>query len=292
MHILAIVVVYECDLEKIKSLSVLNELLCTSRDCAVSGSESSRENTFVLERVVIYDNSLVSKFVPHQGSAFTYIHDPSNGGTAAAYTRAGNIAQEAGIDWILLLDQDSLLPIGFLEAAISALRRCEQRPAALVPWVFHGHKAVSPARLTIFGGVAPFPYAKEKLVYQNLSAISSGSIVNTAALNTILPIPRDFWLDFVDHWIYRQFWLRRSHVIVFDAMLQHELSVLKCELLSPSRIDSILDGEFAFLLTLGLAARLAYPFRLAARLIRYSMMRPDLALHIIKWVARGMRRPL
>jgi hypothetical protein len=288
-RLLAIVVVYECDLDAVKSWPFLQQMLTISPVSATPNIEN--ESCLFLNHVIIYDNSPKPRARPsEQLSNCIYIHDFDNGGTAAAYTRACSIAREAGIDWILLLDQDTLLPSGFIKAASAALTRCHLRPSALVPWVFHGSKVVSPARITKGGTIVPLRHKAQPPVFHDLTAISSGSIVHVPTLDSIMPIPRQLWLDYVDHWIYLQLRTSDSSIVVFDASLQHDLSVCTVESLGPTRLTSILDGEITFLAMLGTKARLIYPFRLAGRILRYARNRPDLAMHTLTWMAHRIRR--
>ena len=194
------------------------------------------------------------------------------------------MAQEAGIDWLLLLDHDTLLPVGFLEAASLALNHANSRVGALVPWVYHGACVVSPAKVSQIGTIVPLQYQNQQPLVSDLTAISSGALLYVPMLVKKLPFPNGLWLDYVDHWIFSQIHACGWQIMVFDTSLQHDLSVFAIESLSLARLTSILNGEAAFLRTLSSRARFVYPFRIALRVFRYLLVKPTLAIHTIKWI--------
>ncbi len=282
-----VIVVFERDLDVVLAWPFLRQRLITDVDVGAAAEDCG----LLLDHVLIYDNSSQSRAKPTEHlPGCIYVHDAGNGGTAAAYGRACAIACEKGIDWLLVLDQDTSLPCGFLEAASAALAACPLRPCALVPWVFHGVSVVSPARVTDTGTIVPLQYEAPPPVAQDLTAISSGSLIHVPTLAAHMPLPRGLWLDFVDHWIFLQLRTLSLPVVVFDASLQHDLSVCTVESLNLKRLTSILNGEASFLAMLGTKAQLVYPFRLVARVLRYAWIRPELAMHTLTWIVHRMRR--
>jgi len=286
-RLLAVIVVFERDLDQVLAWSFLRRSLIAAAD----HGGATRSCGFLLDHVLIYDNSPQARAKPSEHLPnCNYVHDAGNGGTAAAYARACALAREAGIDWLLLLDQDTTLPYGFLDAASAALMNSTRQPCALVPWVFQSARVVSPARLTAVGSVVPLRYEATPPVAHDLTAVSSGSLLLVPTLASLMPLPNGLWLDYVDHWIFAQLRIRQLPVAVFDASLQHNLSVFSLESLNLSRLTSILNGEAGFISILGIRARLVYPFRLAARVIRYAWIRPELAMHTLAWIVHRIRR--
>lgn len=273
-RLMAVVVVYQRPLATVRAWPFLQTLL-----------SGSKETGFDLQQLLIYDNS------PQPPAALEpstprcmQVHDASNGGTAAAYTRACAVASDIGIDWLLLLDQDTALPETFLADAALALANSQGQAVALVPWVVQGARVISPSRVTARGGIVSLQPDGGPIDTTGLTAIASGSLLHVPTLASILPFPEGLWLDYVDHWLYLQLQRRGCPVAVFDARLQHELSVFTPRTLSARRLRSILDGEAAFTALLGPQARRAYPFRLAARTLRYAAIRPDLAWQMLAWM--------
>lgn len=284
LSVMAVVVAFGRGLDHVDAWPVLRRLL------VIDGIQSMR-----LEHVLIYDNSSQPLAKPgDQTFGCTYVHDPSNGGTAAAYTRAALLAAELQIDWLLLLDQDTYLPERFLDAAGAALEAsASPQPAALLPWIYHQGTVVSPATISRAGTIRPLRRSETLREGAQITAIASGSLLRVAMLRALLPIPGELWLDYVDHWIFAELHTRRSRVIFFDQVLQHDLSIRSPASLSQRRLTSILDGEARLLTSLGLTARITYPLRVTLRLLRLAWVNPRLALHTLGWVMRrlALNRP-
>ena len=136
--ILAVVVVYERALDEVEAWPALRSLL----------GHGSSETGPQLEHLLIYDNTALPRAKPAASVArCTYMHNPNNGGTAAAYAHATRLAIDLGLPWLLLLDHDTLLPTNFLAAAAGDFEAAARQPtiAALVPMVRHRHgELVSP----------------------------------------------------------------------------------------------------------------------------------------------------
>jgi hypothetical protein len=276
LGIVAVLVVYERQLDVVEAWPALLAALVSS------GGEALR-----LRQIIIYDNSPEPRAKPAADiTGCTYVHDGDNGGTAAAYTRAAAIAADSGIDWLLLLDQDTQLSPEFFAAlalALALATNAATTPGALVPWIYHGVTPISPARLTWAGTIAPLRRNSQHQSFGSLTAIASGSVLHVPSFLELLPLPEGLWLDYVDHWIFRRLQMRYRLVLIVDQVLQHDLSVANPAQLSRRRLLSILEGEVQFQKLLGIGANLLYPIRFAARVIRYSYIRPRLAIYTLAW---------
>lgn len=275
--LMAVLVVYERNLTEVPAWTVLRSWL------EASGPHGSRPRAHLL----VYDNSGTERARPPSGiRGCRYVHDPNNGGTAAAYACATRIAGEIGMEWLLLLDHDTRLPEGFLAEAAAAASSGSAFVAAWVPWVRLSNGAiVSPARVTWAGGIRPLRPGAQPPAGMRLSAIASGTVLRVVCMRELLPWPKGLWLDYVDHWIFAQLHRNRLKILIMDQVLQHELSIAGPASLSPARLVSILDGEASFQRLLGMSARLVYPLRLAQRVLRLARSNPGLAVHALKWIA-------
>jgi hypothetical protein len=221
-----------------------------------------------------------------------YLHNPDNGGIAAAYESALAIAGTLGIEWLLLLDHDTHLPASFLDqSSIAAHAAGHPAPVALVPWVRHGRNTiVSPARVTRSGGLRPLRPGQRPSGDAHLSAIASGSVLNVATLKNFPPMPKGLWLDYVDHWIFAQLHRSGLKIAISDQILEHDLSIASPGALSAARLRSVLDGEAIFTGLLGIFARIVYPLRLARRVVILARINPKLAVTAVRWIlAAGWR---
>ena len=273
--VMAVLVVYERDLQQVNAWPWL-----------VTALNTESRAGFKLGHVLVYDNSCNPKAQAAADiSHCTYLHDRSNGGTAAAYERASGVAMERGMEWLLLVDQDTDLPQDFLDVAAASLAKLPAEGlAALVPWVICEGATVSPARVTLLGSIRPLRRGRIFGHIAGLTAVASGSLVRVAALRQVLPFPRELWLDYVDHWLFAQINLRGAGIAVFEGVLRHTLSVMTPTQLSRRRLNSILDGESYFQGLLGPVARLVYPLRLLGRVARYALISPRLAVEVVKWM--------
>jgi hypothetical protein len=274
--LMAVVVAYERPPEAIPSWTYLTKVL----------TENVQVNCKALSHLLLYDNS-ANRHAPtcHIGPSVTYIHDPANGGTAAAYTKAIEVANRSAIQWLLLLDQDTILTDSYMQAMRAQLQKLAMHPpAAIVPWVVHDGAVISPARIRPWGSIAPLE-RKEIPIGQMepLTAIASGCVLHVPTVVKIMPIPRDFWLDYVDHWIFSQFKARGLPVVVVETALEHDLSVRAPRSIGARRLKSILDGELAFHGSLGVLARAVYPIRLLARMLRYLVIAPRTSAQTFVW---------
>jgi len=277
LRIMAVLVVYERALQEVQAWSFLSGHLA-----------APEHHGLRLQQLVVYDNSAHPKAAfAKEIAGCTYVHNASNGGTAAAYSYAIRIAAAAGIEWLILLDHDTLLPPRYLEGVAAALRVSDAATAAaFVPWVYHRERVISPSVVTKVGTISPLQRGRSLTRVDSITAIASGSVLNVRMLETLLPLPHGLWLDYVDHWIFRQLHLRHQLVVILEQVLRHALSVEDPTQLSKRRLFSILDGEALFQKSLGSAARIVYPFRVVARAIRYLCIRPRLALYTFSWASR------
>lgn len=235
-----------------------------------------------LRRCLIYDNSPTSLTnTASLPNGAILMHDPANGGTAGAYMTAAQHVPEAECTWLLLLDQDTILPVDYLDRAVQAAVAVPDA-MVLVPRVHHGDQLVSPATITSSGSVQPVPDPRRT---EGLpTAISSGALVRRSVIAEV-HFPPELWLDYVDHWLFLHVAKRGGALTVIDADLSHDLSIRTPKTLSTIRLRSILTAERTFYAAFGRRARVILPIRQMIRAARYAMvMRPDLALTVLQSV--------
>lgn len=238
-------------------------------------------------RLIVYDNSpeahdLGDSFSPGSMPKIDYVHDPANGGTAAAYEFATKAASARHADWLLLLDHDTILPSDFFARWVAAIHMAPDEVVdAFVPWVTHEGVVVSPATVTGIGSIRPL---SRTAAPKPETAIASGSIFRVESLRAVMPLPHGLWLDFVDHWLFAEIRARRGVVRVFDAEVDHDLSIARPASLSRRRLLSVLEGEARFVRSLEWPARYVHPIRLMHRLARYLVIRPRLAAWMAAWI--------
>jgi hypothetical protein len=230
--------------------------------CAMMGHPGK----FVLKHCLIHDNSPqeVTHFYQHLPQGFELRLNPGNVGTAGAYAGGLDVAKAQKCEWLLLLDQDTLLPTDYLARAAASLSAAD----VLVPRVWHGEQLLSPGVLTTTGSIRP-TYNLPEYGQGRATAISSGVLARVTAIEASLPFPREMWLDYVDHWMFLSFARNGFRIAAINADLAHDLSIKEPASLAPDRLESILRAETALYRHLGIAARLILPIRRAMRGLRF-----------------------
>jgi len=274
--ILAVLVLYGREIEQAESIYILLELL-----------NDSGINSLCLKHILIYDNSDFSHASKLFGSipGLTYMHNRCNGGTVAAYTEAAELAEKIAADWLLLLDQDTKLPLSYLSSMASKLKSDSTlNIGALVPYVRNQTEFISPALITKIGSIKPIKRSCKTNHSDIVTGISSGAIVKRQLLKKIFPMPSGLWLDYVDHYIFYRLNKLGYRVIATDIIIEHELSIKSLAGISENRLLSILNGEYIFIKMLGWHAMTFYPVRFFFRLLRYAKTNSKLVVPMLTWL--------
>jgi GT2 family glycosyltransferase len=247
-------------------------------------------------RVLLYDNTPGRGDLGPLPDGVEYMPAGHNTGLSAAYNRALDMAQNLGYSWLLLLDQDTVLPNDFLESLLGELRRYETDSdvVAVVPIVRSGGIVVSPKRVGFFG-LRAFPKTPRGIQDMEIASINSGTAIRCDFVRSIGGFSRAYWLDYLDHWLFRQIYGAGNKVAVSDCILEHSLSVQDYRRnINLARYRSILAGESAFMTSH--KSKLQVPFyllRLVARSVKLVARRqPDLALLTIAMIGRIARYPM
>jgi GT2 family glycosyltransferase len=217
--------------------------------------------------LVVYDNSPQPHRIENQ-LAHHYLHDPDNGGLAAAYNYALNYAEKNGYAWLLLLDQDTLLTEEFLNELLTTVETVARKKdvAVIVPKLEVRGEILSPSehfvqflrhqfrnRVTVV--------ARESIGIQqgSLTAYNSGSTMRVTALRAIGGFPSAFWLDYLDHAVFHALSVAGYHLYVLRSVLQHELAESDLNARPLWRFRSVLKSQALFLRNAGsLRDRLLY----------------------------------
>ncbi len=193
-------------------------------------------------RVVIYDNSESRETSQRlqalsRDSGATYLGGEGNVGVATAQNRSVATLARFGDGCVVFLDQDSLLPTGFvarLSASYDRLRTLD--PAAGVLGAQPVGENGQPLPLKVLGATGPY--------LQVDSVISSGSIVALADLLAAGGFRDDLFIDLVDNefcWRMR----RSAHRCYVDPGIPFQHSV----------------GDGRFVRALGFSSPVSAPFR-------------------------------
>jgi rhamnosyltransferase len=211
--LIAVVVLYKTRPEQCKTLIALNAALTTS---------STR-----LE-VVVYDNSALLDQFPadhFENLQISYYPDVNNSGVSKAYNYGYSVAVERGKNWILLLDQDTILPENALakyEEAITAFTE----EVLFAPVMITGDgKIISPCDFKYMRGfyAKDFKYGLNQL--EGRSLVNSGLCMRVTAFASSGGYNDLIKLDYSDHDFVRRFALRVSQqFVLINLIVPHDLS--------------------------------------------------------------------
>jgi GT2 family glycosyltransferase len=205
--------------------------------------------------LVIYDNSAESRPI---GEDFTlhhhYVHDPANGGLAAAYNYALSRAEDTGYEWLLLLDQDTTLTSEFLAELIDGVHalRTEDNVAAIVPKLMVRGTILSPAEHFLdflrhqFRNYVQTLGQAAGMQQGRVSAYNSGSTLSVPVLRSIGGFPKEFWLDYLDHAVFHALHMSGHRVYVLHAVLRHDLAESDLNARPIWRFRNVLQAQSLF----------------------------------------------
>jgi GT2 family glycosyltransferase len=211
--ILAVIVLYNCELSRSQSFSSFLEVLDANPELAKRFS------------LVVYDNSPQAQR-PVSAADFPthYVHDPSNGGLASAYNFALARAESEEREWPTRAFLCELVD------AATAMNASAQ-VAAIVPKLVVNGEIHSPATEFIEQMRRQFQRPEQAIpenavgiMQQPLCPYNSGSTVRVSALRSIGGFPAEFWLDYLDHAVFHALYVHGYRVYVMLAKLAHDSS--------------------------------------------------------------------
>ena len=224
----------------------------------------------------------------------SYVHDAQNSGLATAYNHALSIAEHEGYEWLLTLDQDTVLPADSLVTLMGTMAFLDDRPdvAAVAPQIRAGGRIVSPN--WFLSGAWPrwFPTGFTGITQRTTFAFNSGSLLRVGALRQAGGYSPWFWLDNSDTCIYRHLAKLGKRVFVAGRVeLEHDFSMQNMQQkVSPARYRNILLAESAFWdLEMNSLAGLERTLRLAVRGIKHLLRRDSTELRRLTIEALRLR---
>ena len=125
----------------------------------------------------IYDNSPEPQEVePTEYINIIYLHDPKNPGVSKAYNTASEKAEALNKESVLIIEQDTTLPLEVIDAYSKAIFEIKPEINIISPKLFSGGKMISPCKYILHRG---FPIAK---ISAGNSQIKGYSFLNSGLL--------------------------------------------------------------------------------------------------------------
>jgi GT2 family glycosyltransferase len=246
-------------------------------------------------RIVLWDNSPDPPPGVAVPDGVTYLCDPRNLGLVTAYNRALELAVNTGSEWLITLDQDTLVPPDYFLKMDSAARASTQFAGvgSIVPQIQAAGRIVSPNYFQL--GAIPRWYRRGfcGVPEEAAFAFNSGAMLSVAALQQIGGYDPWFWLDNSDAQTFSRLHQHGKRVYVAgDIQVQHDFSMKNMEeRMSLDRYRGALVAETAFwdlrMNWLGGAER---SLRLLLRLIKHRKRKDNPELR--KITREALRRRL
>jgi GT2 family glycosyltransferase len=285
-----------CERPLILAVLVLYQVKAYSNITLGSFSRALNESGLARQfRLLIYDNSPSQSAIPDTiPIPFKCIHDPANGGLVMAYNTAMQIAEKDGNEWLLLLDQDTVIDAGYLKTLWLGLQEVSENLlcAALAPKLLTENEIISPVRVLWGGRLLPVDKTLTGIASWQIVAFNSGAVLRISAVRKLGGFNHEFWLDYLDHWTFNRLHHAGYLVYVLDAELQHELSVKGMADMSVARYKNILSAEGRFYQCCKSPfENLIYNLRLIGRAVKMLVLpgRRRLFLPIIAHLAKFLR---
>jgi GT2 family glycosyltransferase len=202
-------------------------------------------------KVLLYDNTPGGQDAGVLPADVEYKADVENGGLAEAYNYALNVAFETGYDWLLTLDQDTVLPDDFLNKLcyVALYSAPLSTVAAIAPCVSGDGKVRSPKTLMKHCALTRrFPDGFIGIPSGETVGVNSATTVRVSAMKAIGGYDPRFRLYCSDSVMYHRLYSNKFRVFVAGNIhIDHELSVFdlknRC---TPGRYEENLFAEEAY----------------------------------------------
>ncbi len=241
--ILAIVVLYRCDLAQSHSVSSLFKILSERPELAKHFS------------LLIYDNSPQAQDQVMQAPfPIDYVHDPLNGGLATAYNFALARAESEQRAWLLTFDQDTVVTEEFLFELVESARTLhgQAQVGAIVPKLLVRGAVYSPEANFLYQVRHPhrsFQTVEKGAVgiqQRHLNAYNSGATLRVSAMRAVGGFPVQFWLDYLDHAVFRALFVGGFRIYVMRAELVHDPSLAEVKSMPLWRLRNVIQAQTLF----------------------------------------------
>ena len=239
VKILAIVVLYNCKIKDSHTLNSLKKIFA-----------SKVTNDLNIEILVFDNGPTIQRLDATFPDNFNYLCFEDNKGLAYAYNYSLREAKERDIHWMLLLDQDTSLPLNYFLKLSKSLNiaQSNKKIKAIVSKMHLERKFFSPSKVFFGQILRPIDMNFSGIYKKEIFAIGSSSIIRTQFINDIGGFNTEFWMDSLDRWIFYTIHQHQGHVLVTDIEIEHELSVMNFEkYISEERYKHIIQYEELFM---------------------------------------------
>ena len=221
---------------------------------------------------------------PCHRNNITLIENKKNVGLAAAQNQGIKLALEDGVDWVLLLDQDSILDKDFVKNMLKAGHKYKNKKNIGFLTPRHEFDDGSPSVPTYSKGL----FLRPKRYHMDLDEIddtilfgmASGSFIPRHTLEEVGLMREEFWIDYIDYEFSFRVRERGYRIIgVGGARLNHRLGV--------TNQLKILGKVFSFQVHPAFRRYTIYRNRIAV-IKEYSTLFPEFVLFEVLSIAKDL----
>lgn len=215
-------------------------------------------------------------------SVFVHDNTVTNLFLAKPYNLGVQYARGHNKQWIVLLDQDTVLTKEYIDA----IRTID---GGVVGWKVYvpllhsvNNKSLSPFWISSFCGLS-IPYERRRTLFPHryLSAFNSGTVIPLSVIDSIGGFNEDYPINGLDHWVFWRCACKKVEVSVLPVVLIHDLSVADSKnYVSLAKYDDMLSTEVRLVKEQGHLWE--YRVRLMVRIIKWVLTRHPFVGHTIK----------
>lgn len=150
--------------------------------------------------ILIYDNSRKASNKRYENHLIHYFHDPSNPGVSKAYNTCAKWAQQHGFSYIVLFDDDTLLPLTYIANLYKVIKK-EPATRVIVPLLKYnnGKKIFSPTRNPITNKTANSLIRPGINSLNDFLPVNSGMCIKLESFFSVSGYNENIPLDFADY---------------------------------------------------------------------------------------------
>ncbi len=204
-------------------------------NCAIENSEAYKSLILTNKdknlNIFIYNNSPEYKVeLPNNHlKQLEIVNDNTNSGVSKAYNAGAEKAKELNLNWILLLDQDTIFPTRFFEKTSESVKNFPSEKL-FAPILQSNNQILSPCSFKFNRGRISKNVTLGVNTFKNKSLLNSGMLIDVDAFREIGGYNEKIKLDFSDFYFIHKFQKKYNHFILTDNNCTHDLSSSEVDL--------------------------------------------------------------
>lgn len=174
----------------------------------------------------VYDNSPEPQYLTSNDHVtFHYEHDATNSGVSKAYNHGVDLAIKNNIKWVVILDQDTQFPSGFLSHYTDVIKNTNEGDSLYTPILLDNNKLLSPCRYILHRGfhLNEKDLIVKRIKIKNKSFLNSGVMIKAKKVEEIGGFDESLFY-YSDHDFFYRSVKFISYTNILEVVLEHSLS--------------------------------------------------------------------